>query len=318
MVVWLLASRKAETGKGRMVLKVGEKGWNVMPAAVAVVVVAGVGLVGREIGREILGERYMKKSIVAAGKNDAKGTYDWQIRAITMNPTMADYRKVYAQTNLSIAQGLLSAPELSDEQKQQAAMLVQQAVREGKTAVNLEPLEPKYWLNLAEIYRGLIGLVDGAAEWSYQAYAQAVGLDGVNPLARLQLGGLLYSAGRWEEADRVFELVVSTKGDFANGWYNWAYSAKQLKKLPEAIQRLGQALSLVPVDSADYDKASQELGEWKKELEEINKKLAVTPTPTGKAGVLKTAEPLPTGAKEKVEVPKTGLEPPAGEATPTP
>jgi tetratricopeptide (TPR) repeat protein len=114
----------------------------------------------------------------------------------------------------------------------------------------------------------------------------------------------------------VFEEVVRSKPDLANGWYNWAYSAKNLNKLAEAVARLQQAAALVPIDSTDRTKAEEELAVWKKELEAVNQAKANqvqpvgSPTPTP-AEVLKTAEPLPTVNQEKkVEVPSGTLEPP--------
>ena len=74
------------------------------------------------------------------------------------------------------------------------SVLLQQAVREGKSAVSLDGLNANYWTNLATIYRDLIGVVDGAPDWSLSAYQQAVALDPTNPSLRLDMGGLLYAA----------------------------------------------------------------------------------------------------------------------------
>ena len=192
---------------------------------------------------------------------------------------------------------------MTDEDRQKASTLVQQAVREGKAAIALDENNPIYWLNLAMIYRQLVGMVDGAADWSYQAYQQAVVLEPANPISKLDLGGLLFAANKFEEADRVFEQVVTTKPDFANGWYNWAYSAKKLNKLEFAVARLTQAVALVPATSGDYEKANGELTTWKKELAASAEAMAP------KAETLKTAEPLPTTGKEQVVVPTGELAP---------
>jgi len=247
----------------------------------------------------------MRQSMVMAAKNNGGDTYNLQIKAIGMNPYLADYRRYYSQTNLAIALTLLNDKDISEDDKQKATVLVQQAVREAKSAVSLESLNSYYWTNLASIYRQLIGVVDGTADWSYQAYSQAAALDPVNVLTKLDLGGLLFAAGRYPESERVFEQVVMNKQDYANGWYNWAYSAKLSGKLGEAVARLSQAVALVPVDSGDYEKAIKELGDWKKEYEAAVKKLgATTPTPTPEPETLKTPEPLPTTTKEdKVNVP---------------
>lgn len=318
LVVWLLANSVFETKEIKMVLRVGEKGFNAAPWVVGGIMVAVSFWGGYWWLRILRGEIYLRNSMLAAAKNDGARTYNEQIMAIGANPWAGEYRRVYAQTNLALAKTLLVSKEMSDDDRQKAAVLVQQAVREGKAAVALDNLNSGYWSNLAVIYRDLIGIVDGSADWSFQAYSQAVALDPANPILRLDLGGLLFAANRVEEADRVFELVVSNKPDFANGWYNWAYSAKRLNKLNEAVQRLSQAVALVPVDSGDYEKASGELAEWKKELADLIKKQGASAQASApKPETLKTPPPLPTaGKEEKVNVPKEELEPPI--VTPTP
>lgn len=247
---------------------------------------------------------------MAAAKNMAGDTYNLQIKAIERNPYVPGYRRIYAQTNLALAQAILAKENLSDEEKENASTLIQQAVREAKAAVALEPNNYVHWVNLASIYKSIIGLVDGAVDWAFQAYTQAAALDPVNPMVKLDLGGLLFAANRLEEADRVFEQAVLNKPNMANGWYNWAYSAKKLGRLGDAVTRMAQAVALVPIDSGDYEKANKELGEWRKELDEaIKKQQAMVEQQQKEAETLKTPEPLPTGEKE-VEVPKTELEPP--------
>jgi tetratricopeptide (TPR) repeat protein len=273
-----------------------------------------------------MGEVYLRRSLVAAGENKGGETYDLQIKAIGMNPNIANYRRIYSQTNMALAQNILATKDTTDEDKQKAGVLVQQAVREGKAAIALEGLNASYWENLGEIYKKLIGVVDGSPDWAFQALQQASALDPVSPLTKLNLGGLLYSARNFEEADRVFEQVVVNKQDFANGWYNWAYTAKNLNKLEVAIQRLNQALALVPADTGDFDKASKELGEWRKEYDDLLKKQGGAQKTTLTPETLKTAEPIPTaGKEEKVNVPKEQLEPPTSNVvsptvtvTPTP
>lgn len=320
LVMWLM-TEVVESKKINLSFKVGENGFNAAPWIMAVVIMVSSVFGGYWMGRILLGDFYMRQSMVAAAKNDGSGTYNLQIQVIAMDPYLGDYHQVYSQTNLALAGGLLSNKDISDDDKQKASVLIQQAVREAKTAIALEPNNPAYWSNLAVIYRQLVGVVDGSADWSFQAYQQAVALEPANPMSKLEMGGLLYAANKFDEADRVFEQVVTVKPDYANGWYNWAYSAKQLNNLDNAVARLTQAVALVPAGSGDYDKANQELTDLKKQLDEANKSKAaatVTPTPSPTPETLKTQEPLPTGSKKKtVAVPSGDLAPPSVEVTPT-
>lgn len=313
LVAWMLAI-SGENREIKLVLKVGEAGTNVAPWLFSGLIMIGVIFGGYWWTRIFLGEVYLRKSMLAASKNNGGDTYNWQIKAIGMNPNNAEYRQIYSQTNMALAGTILGNKDLSDDDKQKASTLVQQAVREAKAAVALDSKNASYWSNLAVIYKQLIGMVDGAADWSYQAYAQAVSLETMNPSIKLDFGGLLYAAGRYEEADRVFEQIVALKPDLANGWYNWAYSAKKLNKLGDAINRLTQALSLVPVTSGDFDKASEELVGWKKEYDELVKQQEQQAQVQKQAETLKVPEALPTtNKKDQVTLPKEDMEPPATE-----
>jgi Tfp pilus assembly protein PilF len=319
LVTWL-AARSVERKEVKLMLKAGESGINAAPVLLMIIVILMSGLGLYWWTRVLLGEVYLKNSLVSAAANDGGSTYNWQIKAITANANDAEYRRIYSQTNLVLATGLMSNKDITDDQKQKASVLVQQAVREGKAAVTLDSGNVNYWSNLASIYRQLVGSVDGSADWSYQAYLQALSLDPVNSTLRLDFGGLLFAAGKYEEADRMFEQVVTLKSDLANGWYNWAYTAKKLNKLSEAVTRLTQAVSLVPTSSGDYDTASKELETWKKEYEAAQKTAAQqTQQETKQAETLKVPEALPSGSnKSNVEVPVDGLEVPTGVITPSP
>lgn len=314
LLAWLVATG-SKTKETRLMLKTGEDGTNVAPVLLAVVVFGGAIWGGYWWTRVMLGEVYFRNSLVAMAKNDGVVTYSEQIRAIQTNENNAQYRQIYSQTNLALAASLLSNQELSEEDKQKASTLIQQAVREGKAAVALDSQNPSYWNNLAQIYRQLAGNLEGAADWSYQAYAQAATLNPSDPNLRLDFGGLMYAAGKYEEADRLFEQVVTLKPDLANGWYNWAYTAKQLGKLQEAVSRLSQAVALVPASSGDYEKANQELESWKKEYEAAVKKNEETQKA---AETLKVPEALPTpNEKTEVNLPKSEMQPPQVSVTPT-
>lgn len=319
LLAWLL-SASFENRESKLILNVGENNFNVMPYLVAVLLLGGIGFSAFWAGKLFLGDFYMRNSLIAASKNDGVKTYELQIKAIGISPNLASYRKIYSQTNLALAQTLLSNKDISDDDKQKASTLIQQSVREAKAAISLNQRNPEYWYNLAGIYKALIGLVDGSADWSYQAYQQAIILDPVNPILQLDMGGLFYAAGNYEQADRAFEESVKNKNDYANAWYNWANSAKKLNKIDVAVARLEQAVKLVPADSGDYETASKELDSWKKELEEAIKKqqeylkqqqAAQQQAEKKQPETLKTPEPLPTmGTEEKVNVPAEQLEPP--------
>ncbi len=321
LLAWVMASKWGGVKEVRPVVIGGERGYNLAPYILSLVVVAGGVFGGYWWSRILLGEIYQRRALVAAVANRGTETYQQQINAIGQNPNWAEYRRLYSQTNIALALNILKNKDSSDKDREQASVLVQQAVREAKAAVGLEQTNGLYWSNLAAIYRSLVGVVDGSYDWSLQAFSQAVAIDPMNPNLKIDLGGLLYAGGRYEEADRVFEQVVNIRPNFANGWYNWAYSAKKLNKLKEAVSRMAQTLVLVPVESGDYDKANAELTTWRKELEELERKQreeGLGVAEETKQETLRTAEPLPTGVNDGVKVvPDGDLEPPKVTVSPT-
>lgn len=326
LLFWVMASEWGEVKEMKLSLPLGEGGFNVMPYLVSLLLLVVAGFSGYKMVRAVLGDYYWRESLVATSKNDGAGAYNYQIKSIGMNPNLADYRAVYAQTNLALAQNFLNVPqgeEITEENKQKASTLVQQAVREAQAAVNLDKNVAAYWLNLGSVYKSLVGLVDNTLDWSVQSYQQAAILDPVNPNINMELGSLFYGSENYSLAERSFEEVLKDKSDMANAWYNWAYAAKKQNKLQDAVSRLEQAVKLVPADSSDYEKANEELTTWKKELEEAVKKYneqlkeqqqqqqQTSEQKKPASEPLTTPQPLPTvGDEEKVNVPADKLEPP--------
>jgi tetratricopeptide (TPR) repeat protein len=227
---------------------------------------------------------------------------------------------------LALAQGFLAVEEgqeVSAENKEKASTLVQQAVREAQGAVSLDPNISTYWMNLGSVYRSLVGLVEGTLDWSVQSYQQALVIDPVNSGIYMELGSMMYGAKAYDLAERYFEKAVINKQNFANAWYNWAFAAKQQNKLQDAVTRLNQAVALVPSDSEDYTKASDELASWQKELDEAvakyNEQVKQQQTQTMDTNQQQiVAEPLTTpellpemGEEELVNVSEEELAPPA-------
>ena len=322
---WVASNSFGEVKSVKLILPIGEKGFNIMPYLVSLLLLGVFGFAGYKMSRGVVADYFWRMSLVATSKNDGSGAYNNQIKAIAMNSNLADYRAIYAQTNLALAQGFLAVEEgteVTEENKQKASTLVQQAVREAQAAVSLDPKISAYWVNLASIYRSLVGVVDGTLDWSVQSYQQAVVVDPVNSSVYMELGSMMYGAEAYDSAERYFEEAVTNKQNYANAWYNWAYAAKQQDKLQLAVTRLTQAVALVPSDTEDYTKAKEELDSWQKELdaavakynEQVKQQQEQQQAPTQvneNTEPLMTPEPLPVmGDEEQVNVSAEQLEPP--------
>lgn len=264
-------------------------------------------------GRVTLANVYFLNSIKAANANDGVKTYNLQFKAFNTDKTNPTYRIAYSQTNLALANSLATKKDLTDQDRSTITQLVQQSIREAKSAVTLDPNYIIAWENLSNTYRQLINFAQGADEWTISAYQEAMKYDPLNPALRLDLGGVYYSLQKLNEAATYFLQATNLKSDYANAHYNLANVFKTAGAYADAKREYEITLSLVAIDSADYTKVGAELVEVKKKLPPEKPATAVEPE------TLSTPQKPSTGIKPPVEVPEgeppvtTGTE----EASPT-
>jgi len=239
---------------------------NVLPLTLALPTTLFVILSAIYLSKAYIGEVYFRQSIQAAENNQGQNTYNLQIKALTITPQTDRYHLSYSNTNLALANALASSPDLSDQDQQTIATLIQQAIREARTATQLNPNKASNWSNLANIYRQLVNFAEGSDQFSQAAYIRAIQLDPANPKLRLDLGGLLFSLENYDQAIARFQEVIQLKPDLANAYYNLAHAYKNQGETLTAYQAMEQALSLVPADSSDFQQAQSELNELKAQL----------------------------------------------------
>jgi len=269
-------------------------------------------------GRAYAAEVMFQKALRLANSNDGKGTYETLISTIRLNPYRDTYRITYSQTNLLLANSIASGKtDLTDEQRNTVTQLIQQAIREAKNAVALNPAKVSNLENLATIYRSLIPLAQGADSWTVASYRQAIQLDPVNPNLRIALGGIYYGAKNYDEAIRLFTDAVNLKPNHANAFYNLAAAYREKGDFARAAAAMQTVVNTVDKDSADYSKALEELTELQKKAGEQ----AATP-PQPAETQLSTPQPLPSPKITPIQLP-ADLGPettpsPAPTAAPTP
>lgn len=282
-------------------IKLGQKtSW--LPLIIVAVLASGIGFFS---AKAYLAEIYFKKAIDALAQNQGGQTYNLQFKAINLNPRRIEFRLAYAQTNFALAQSLASGENPTDQERADISNLVQQAIREAKIATVLNPQDSRGWENLALLYRNLIGFAQGADQWAITAYQQTILTDPVNPLTRVNYGGLLYSLNIFDQAVFQFQNAINLKPDYANAYYNLSAAFQKMEKYPEAYQAMQATLSLVPVNSSDWEKAKSELDELEKKLP-TPQPTPLAPQPTVKPEeVLSEPEPLPSPAVEPpIELPE--------------
>ncbi len=240
-----------------------------------------------------LADYYYLNSLKATAANDGTAAYQLQIKAIDTNPNLTTYRIAYANTNFALANALASKQDLTDNDRNTISQLIQQAIREAKSAVSLDPSSAYAWENLGALYNNLINFAEGSDQWAIASYQEAIKNDPLNPVLRLDLGGIYFSQKDYSQAANLFSQVINLKSDFANGHYNLANTLVQLEDFADAKTEYENTLSLVKIDSNDYQKVLAELEEVKKRL----------PTPT-------PAQQLQPETLSTPEQPVEGINPP--------
>lgn len=286
-------------------LKPGKKtAW--LPLLVVIILTLAVGFFSAKV---YLAEIYFKKALDALAKNQGTETYNQEIKAIQFNPRRIEFRLAYSQTNFALAQSLASGESLTDQERADISTLIQQAIREAKIATVLNPQDSRGWENLALLYRNLIGFAQDADQWAVAAYQQTISVDPLNPLTRVNYGGLLYSLNIFDQAVFQFQNAISFKPDYANAYYNLAAAYQKLEKYPEAYQAMQSTLSLVPVNSEDWQKAKSELDALEKKLP--TPKVAPAPLPASQPEeALSPPQPLPSPVLEPpIELPEESVTP---------
>ena len=217
------------------------------------------------LGRLYAAEMAFHDSLQQAVQQNGTETYRLQQKAIERNPHDPRFHVAYANTNLSIANALAArnGGNLTDEDSRNIGVLINQAVREARRAVTLAPNNAGYWENMGNIYRDLRGVADGADRWAITSYSQAAKLNPNNPRIRVELGGIYYSVEDYDNALAAFQDAIRLKGDYANAYYNLAWTFRRQEKLPEAILAMERVLNLTDATTDDYFKAQTELDEFR-------------------------------------------------------
>lgn len=198
-------------------------------------------------------------ALKAVSANDGVKAYDNLNKAIAINPYIDRYHKSSAEINIAIATNLAKKENITDQDKTTIAELIQQAIREGKASVSVNPRKSSNWETLGDIYSNVSAFAKDANKFAIESYNQAIFLDPINPILRIKLGGIYFAEGKFGEAIKIFELAVLAKPDFANSHYNLAMAYKGNKEIDKAKAQMEAVLKLVEIDSNDYQIAKNEL-----------------------------------------------------------
>ena len=179
------------------------------------------------------------------------------------------------------------------------------------------------WNNLSSIYRSLIGFGQNADQFSVLTNQQAIALDPNNPQQYINLGGIYYQLGQWEEAQRNFQVAITLKPDYANAYYNLGHALESKNDLENALQVYKTVRSLVANDKESIGKIDAEINALQQKIGAAgqNTELSDQQTPPGEQAPLNVNQPaqqLPE-RDPQVQIPGVTVTPiPTGKTSPTP
>jgi hypothetical protein len=301
----------------------------VLPVIFSLLIFALTATLGYFSVRFILSDMTFQRSLVAAAANNGGATYQLQREAITMFPYRDAYYRVFSQTNLALANNLAAAQPQgaspSAETQQTILTLIQQSINSGRSAVTISPMTSLNWNNLSSVYRSLIGFGENADQFSVLTNQQAIALDPNNPQQYINLGGIYYQLGQWEEAQRNFQIAITLKPDYANAYYNLGHALESKGDLQNALQVYQSVRTLVAKDTESVGKIDTEITALQQKIasgaqtpsgtEVQTPPTEATETPLG---VNQPAQQLPQ-RDPQVKIPGVTVTPlPTGKTSPTP
>jgi len=211
--------------------------------------------------RFFIAEYYLAKTLKSSKVSDAKLAYQYINKAIKQNPNSDRYRIISSAISLNMAKNASKKENLTQEEKDIIASLIQESLAQAKATVALNSQKSSNWENLGNIYKEIISFANGADQFAVQSYMQAIALDPTNPNLRIKLGGIYQYMDKKEEAIKAFELAAIAKNDYPNAHYNLAIAYKQSGQHKKALEQINIVLNLIGKDSADYETAIKELEE---------------------------------------------------------
>ncbi|HSX40940.1 MAG TPA: tetratricopeptide repeat protein, partial [Candidatus Saccharimonadales bacterium] len=263
-------------------------------------------LVGFFATRYVLSDVSFQNSLLAAQQNNGLKTYQEQANSINTFPYRDAYYRIFSQTNLALANSLAaSQPKNSSpsaQTQQNIYTLIQQSINAGRTATTLSPLTALNWQNLSSVYRNLIGFGQNADAFAVLTNQQAIGLDPNNPQEYVNLGGIYYQLGQWDNAINQFLIAIRLKNDYANAYYNLGHAYEQKGDLQNALAQYQTVRTLVASDANNLKQINAEIDSLQKKIGKTAAENGGAQTGTGNQQPLEISTPSAQLPQQKTPV----------------
>ncbi len=245
----------------------------ILPVSFFVLILAIVGVVGFASFQYVLSDMKFQSSLVFASANNGLETYKAQADAIAIFPYRDSFYRVFSQTNLALANAFVAQqPKGSSPSAQTQATittLIQQGINAGRNATTASPLTAANWQNLSSIYRSLIGVGQNAENFAIATQQQAAFLDPNSPQEYINLGGIYYQLGQYDNAQNQFQIAVNLKPDYANAYYNLGHALENKNDFTNALTQYQTVKNLVSNDKNSLDLVNKDIDNLNKKLQSV-------------------------------------------------
>ncbi|TSC94216.1 MAG: putative tpr repeat protein [Parcubacteria group bacterium Licking1014_1] len=204
---------------------------------------------------------FLGETALASGKSDIDEGIQKIGKAVSLNPNVDIYLTELSRLYLLKISQVGNDNKLSEEDKtKKMQILVNNSINAAKLATDASPSNVSNWSARGYIYQNLIGVIDGADEWAFNSYDQAIQLDPNNPYYPVQKGIIyitksLQDKTKTEEKNQLLikakeqlDKAIQLKSDYATARFQLAMVYQEQNKTEEALQELESAKKAAPND----------------------------------------------------------------------
>lgn len=174
------------------------------------------------------------------------------ISAYTLSSDDAFARRL-AEYQLARVQNLLSVAEPTDQQKQEFTGALQGAINAAQVAINGDPTDPRNINLLGNVYALLVpAKVEGSYDKAVETFKKVQELDPRNPIHRLTLAQLAFSAGRTDEARKYVDEALALKSNYSDAIFALVQMDIAAGNVDAAIQHANAVTTLEPDNAVRY------------------------------------------------------------------
>ena len=158
-------------------------------------------------------------------------------KVVRLNPYSPNYRVALSRTYLYEALREMRKPQNS-QNAAAVQTLVSKAIDEARKATEFQPNRVANWENLGVVYREIVGVAGGAADWGIKSFETALNQEPTNPVLYTELGKMYLTLGDTQKAKNQFNAAINVKSDYAEAHVQLALLLEREDGFGEAIARL--------------------------------------------------------------------------------